>query len=119
MADQPTSLVTCLFSIRTQVTDAPTYRYDVIDIRSPRGNGKLQTPHPPQIGDQIYLYDQRDNGPRGEFRVIARSWHHSSWGSANWPILDAYATEPPRLDVLLERCDGIFGNEEPGSEDDD
>jgi hypothetical protein len=119
VSNQPTSLVACVFNVRTEVTDAPTYRYDQIVVSGPRGDGYLQTPHPPQIGDQIYLYDQRGNGPRGEFRVIARSWHHASWGSANWPILDAHATEPSRLDVLLEPCDGIFADEEPDGEDDD
>jgi hypothetical protein len=119
MGDQPTNVVACIFSVRAKVANAPTYRYDRVYLSNPRGDGYLHTPHPPRIGDQIYLYDQRDNGPRGEFRVLARSWRHSSWGSANWPILDAHATEPAHLDILVECCDGVFADEEPDDEEAD
>jgi hypothetical protein len=117
MSNQPSNHVVCIFNVRTKVTEAPTYRYDRVYLASPRGDGYLRTPHPPQTGDQIWLYDQRDNGPRGEFRVIARSWRHSSWGSTNWPILDDHATEPAHLDILAEACGGIFADEEPDAED--
>jgi hypothetical protein len=116
---EQSTLVACFFSVRTQVTPDPTYRYERIHLRVPDGSGNLQTPHPPQIGDQIWLAAERKDGPSGEFRVIARSWHHPDWGSMNWPFGKTKPIKPPHLQIMLEACEGLFLNEAPSEDNDE
>lgn len=102
----------CSFYVRTQVTNEPTYRYDHIEISSPESDGKLRTPWPPSVGDTIQLYDSlRRIG--GVYRVIERSWLHSSYGSANWPYVRTQAGPAvgPLLDIVVEPSTGLFVNE--------
>lgn len=117
--NEPNVLVDCFFSVRTQVTPDPTYRYDRLYLREPDGGGILRTPHPPQIGDQIWLWDEHNESLRGEFRVIGRSWRHPDWGSMNWPLGKTHPAEPSHLQVMLEACDGLFIAEAPGEGDDE
>lgn len=106
----------CAFYLRTQVTDDPTYRYERIEISSPRGDGLLPTPNPPAVGDLILLSDSfRRTG--GMFRVIERAWLHAQFGSADWPYTSAHAQNGPTLEVIVEPTEGPFVNVAPSGDE--
>jgi hypothetical protein len=103
----------CRFYVRTPATeDPPTYDYQAVYLRgSGYGqSGTLVTPHPPAVGDQIYLTDE--SGPHtGEHRVIARSWSHPQYGSAAWPAGTKWPKDGPLLTVIVEPAPGLFHDE--------
>jgi hypothetical protein len=98
----------CAFYIRTQVTDAPTYRYDAVDLAA-YGHW-LVTPVPPAAGDLVHLFD-RSTKTGGTYRVIGRAWSYSSYGSAAWPLGQLQPSQGPVLDVIVEAADGPFVNQ--------
>lgn len=102
--------VRCVFRLRVKVADAPTYRYDHLDIRTPEHNGDISLIHPPLIGDLIYL-------PGGMFRVVDRCWMHASYGSTYWPYMSPHATVGPRLEVVVEQAEGLYVHEAESSEE--
>lgn len=100
----------CSFYLRTAVGDG-RYRYTRISIANQAGNGYIVTPTPPVVGDLIYLRDQIEGGPSGTFRVVERSWVHSSWGSHDWPYTEPQPLVGPMLDLIVEAAEGPFANE--------
>lgn len=101
-----TTDVDCHFYVRVPVEGG--FRYDSVNLQTPVMNSALRTPHPPVVGDQIFLYDKADDGHKGEFRVLGRSWTHPTFGSANWPYREEEPVEPPLLYLLVEPVDGLF-----------
>lgn len=110
MQDRPMD-VRCVFRLRVQVTDVPTYRYDHVDVRGPEGNGELSMVHPPLIGDLVLL------PPVGTVRVVDRCWSESSYGSTYWPYLSPHPTVGPRLELIVEQAEGLYADEAEESDD--
>lgn len=110
----------CAFYLRTPATET-THTYTRIWLSSQGGHGYLATTQPPAIGDQIFLYDRggTERGPRGEFRVVARSWNHASYGSTYWPVLNDRPVVGARLDIIVEPAQGLMQDEEPGVDNDE
>ena len=112
----------CAFHVRIQVTDAPTYRYDQIWVRGglAGSGGRLDMPHPPAVGDLIYLIDEHGQHT-GTHRVIERSWGYAAYGSNAWRVGRARpdAGNGPSLDIIVVPDAGPFRDEDPGEEDDD
>jgi hypothetical protein len=108
----------CSFYVRIQVTDEPTFRYAPVRLDSPMGHGYLVTVHPPMVGDLISLYDHQAHAG-GAYRVIDRSWTHSSYGSANWPHVEDRPRVGPMLDVIVEAAEGPFVAQVASSEDEE
>lgn len=109
MAERPTD-VRCVFRLRVKVTDAPTYRYDYLDVKGPAWNGMLSLMHPPLIGDLILLPDA------GTVRIIDRCWTHASYGSTNWPHISPHAEVGPRLELIVEKAEGPYVHEAESGE---
>jgi hypothetical protein len=107
--------VRCNFYRRVPV-DVGLHRYDSIDLASPHGDGYLHTPHPPLIGDLIALYDPHTK-KGGVYQVVARSWHHSSWGSTNWPYGETRPQVGSLLDIIVVTAPGLFHDEAPQDEE--
>lgn len=103
--------VRCVFRLRVKVTDAPTYRYDYVDIRSPTHTGEISLIHPPLIGDLILLPNA------GMVRVVDRCWSHASYGSTYWPYTSPHATVGPRLEVIVEQAEGPYLHEAESGEE--
>lgn len=103
----------CQFYERTAVEGG--YRYEMIHLDGPGGYDRFVTPHLPARGDLISLWDAHEKRG-GVFRVIERAWHHSSYGSADWPYGQRTSNEGPLLDIIVEGADGPFVDEVP-SED--
>ena len=98
----------CAFYERIAAPGGGWY-YDPIMINGPHGDGNMHTLYPPLPGDLIFLWDFiKKSG--GAFVVIARHWHHSAYGSYNWPLLDNVAKCGPSVDIIVERVegDGVF-----------
>jgi len=96
------------------------WRYEPVDIAHPDGSGFIPVEHPPAVGDLINLYDRSraarklpplEGGP--VFRVLARLWVHSSWGSADWPYGEREPRSGPLLDIIVEPADGPYRDEAP------
>jgi hypothetical protein len=104
----------CQFYERVKVEDG--YRYDRININGPNGFGRFVTPHPPVVGDLISLWDA-DEKRGGTFRVVERAWHHSSYGSTDWPYGSPTSKEGPLLDIIVEVAAGPFVDEVPNERD--
>lgn len=104
----------CSFYERTPVEGG--YHYEKISLRNPRGDTYLETDHPPLVGDLIFLSDATSDR-RGQYRVIERSWLHSSWGSTDWPYVESVSTTGPLLDIVVERAEGPFVNEVSEAQD--
>jgi hypothetical protein len=103
--------VRCNFYRRVPV-DVGFYRYDPINHSAHPGDSFLHTPHPPLVGDLISLYDpQTKTGDT--YQVIARSWHHSAWGSPNWPYGEPRPKVGPLLDLIVETTPGPFHDQVP------
>ena len=115
MADQSTP-PRCSFYERTPVEGG--YRYEKISLMNPRGDTSLETDHPPLVGDLIFLSDATSER-RGQYRVIERSWLHSSWGSTDWPYGEAASTTGPLLDVIVEAAEGPFVDEVPSVDEEE
>lgn len=103
----------CSFYVRTQVTaDPPTYRYDALYVRGGEygQSGYLVTPYPPAVGDTISLTDEVGDRS-GSYRVVDRSWIHSGYGSANWPLGAKWPQVGPILTVIVVPFVGPFRDE--------
>lgn len=108
MSDHVYAAPRCQFYERVAVEGG--YHYDMISINGPGGYGRLVTPHPPAKGDLVSLWDAfNDRG--GMFRVLERTWHHSGYGSTDWPYGEPTSKEGPMLDIIVERADGPFVDE--------
>lgn len=116
MADAPYPTIRCTFYVRTQVSDAPTYRYDHLEVPDPEGGGCLHTPYPPLDGDLIHLFDQTAQ-IGGTYRVVERAWGHPVWSSLDWPYGARYPDVGPTLDIIVESTAGPFRNEAPIAEE--
>jgi hypothetical protein len=103
--------VRCNFYRRTPA-DVGLWRYDHINHSDHTGDGYLTTPHPPLVGDLIGLYDPTTK-KGGVYRIVERSWTHSSWGSANWPYGEPRPKVGPLLDLIVETAQGPFHDEAP------
>lgn len=99
-------LVRCTFYIRTPAPLPGEYYYERVDLAT-RHNGELHTPHPPDVGDLIHLWDTVTNRG-GTHKVIARRWLHSAYQSANWPAEAAEPLVGAVLEVIVEPADGPF-----------
>jgi hypothetical protein len=119
MGDAPTT-VACVFHERVPASDT-TSHYRRIWLANPDGDGVLRTPHPPAVGDTIFLFDRggTETGPRGQFRVVERGWDHASYGSTYWPVLMADPTQGPRLTVIVVADEGPFRDQESDAEGED
>jgi hypothetical protein len=106
----------CGFHERVAVEDG--YRYDRINIDGPGGFDRLVTPYPPAVGDLITLWDAHERRG-GMFRVVERAWHHSSYGSTDWPYGSPASKEGPLLDIIVEAAEGPFADEVPTAEDEE
>lgn len=105
----------CAFYVRTQVTDdPPTYRYDMVNVRGDKwgDSGRLVTPHPPMVGDQIWLNDS-NNTLTGQYKVIERDWAHAAYGSGNWPLGSPHPKVGPSLHIIVVPGEGLFRDEAP------
>lgn len=101
----------CSFYERTIAADG-LYHYEQIMLSAPNGAGRRTMAHPPIVGDQIGLWDEyRKTG--GQYRVITRSWHHPSYGSANWPHGQATPNKGPMVDIIVQRTVGPFTDQSP------
>lgn len=104
----------CQFYERVEVEGG--YRYDQINVNGPTGFDPLVTPHPPAVGDLIHLWDAyKKRG--GTFRVVERAWHHSSYGSTDWPYGSPVSKEGPLLDIIVEAAVGPFVDEAPSEDE--
>ena len=109
--------VVCSFYIRTPAEEGQ-FHYDHVNISSPHHDGKLHTPHPPQVGDLIHLWDfVKKQG--GTYEVLSRQWLHSSYGSMNWPVLEQQPTVGPLLELIVEAAEGVFRDQAPLPEDEE
>jgi hypothetical protein len=104
----------CQFYERVPVEGG--YRYEMFSINGPAGAGRLVTPYPPAIGDLITLWDVHERRG-GSFRVADRAWHHSSYGSTNWPYGSPVSKEGPMLDIIVEAAEGPFVGEVPDEDE--
>lgn len=89
----------CAFYVRTAV--AGGFTYDRVHVRLPDGMSRQALAHPPAVGDLIAL-------PGGVFRVAERCWHHSDYGSMDWPLIELHAKTGPLLDLIVDAADGPF-----------
>ncbi|MER6832680.1 hypothetical protein ABT320_01600 [Streptomyces cellulosae] len=107
----------CQFYERVKVKGG--FRYDLINVSGPNGFDRFVTPHPPAVGDLISLWDaHRERG--GVYRVVDRAWHHSSYGSTDWPYGSQAPKRGPLLDIVVEAAGGLFVDEvsdESGAQD--
>ena len=101
------SQVDCEFYVR--ISEAQQFRYERVTFPAPRGDNNLRTAHSPLVGDLVHLWGDTEE-TRGTFRVVERSWLHSSYGSKNWPF-GAEALVPPILTVIVEPAVGPFVDE--------
>jgi hypothetical protein len=101
----------CAFYIRTPVDGG--FRYEGAAVRSP-DNLYLPTEHVPDVGDWVTV-----PGVAGSHRVVARSWVHAAWGSANWPYGHQEPDTGPLVYLIVEDEPGPFIDEvyEPEGED--
>jgi hypothetical protein len=79
--------------------------------------------HVPQVGDLVHLHyvDEGVTPGRtlvGTFQVVQRAWHYSAFGSANWPLGEPIPRCPGGVDVITERADGPFVNDNTPTEED-
>jgi hypothetical protein len=111
--------VRCEFYARVQLTDAPTYRYDRIEVDGYDWPGYLETFTPPLAGDSIYLSgDRGGGGVHGTFRVLERSWMHSAYGSQGWPYGERHPRSGALLTLIVEPAEGMFRHEHPSADED-
>lgn len=86
------------------------HRYEHVD-----GNGEhgydLRLPEAPAVGDFVSL-------PGGSFRVVARAWLPTHYGSTNWPYGKAEPEHLTMMSVILERAEGLFADEVVDPEED-
>lgn len=84
--------------------------YDAISVASYFHDGNLATLHPPMAGDQVLLWDQAD-GKWVSYRVLKRQWRPVEYGSYAWPHNQQVAPAGDHLDIVVEVCEGLFGDE--------
>jgi hypothetical protein len=108
--------VRCSFYARTPA-DGGGWYYDRIDISGYQGKGYVVTNWPPAVGDSLFLDDQSNRERSGNYRVVERSWMHSSWGSPDWPYNETGPRVGPMLDCIVELYDGPFVDEVTRTED--
>ena len=101
------------FAVRIDA-GAGRFRYETVDIPHPEGSGAVPMEYPPAVGDLISLWS-RDENPetRGTFRVVARWWMHSGYGSADFPYGKLAPASGPLLDIIVERAAGPYRDEAP------
>jgi hypothetical protein len=76
--------------------------------------------HIPQVGDLVYLDAGVEAGSAlsGTFKVVQRSWLYSAYGSTNWPQGEPVPRCPGNVDILVERAEGPFTNDDTPTEED-
>lgn len=87
------------------------FYYDQIYVKGPDGAGRLRVSHPPQTGDLVFLADALNDSRTGTYRVVARSWMHSTFGSFNWPYGKNRQQVPPEIELLVEKAEGWYADE--------
>lgn len=95
-------------AVHIRTATAQGYTYESVHFHP---HGRLETPHPPALGDLIHLPDQKTS-----HRVINRAWSYPQFGSAAWPY-GPEATEGPLLDLIVEAAIGPFTDEAPSEEE--
>lgn len=116
MADLVYAAPRCQFYERTAVEGG--FRYSKISLNGPVGVNSFVTPYPPSVGDLITLWDVVDRRG-GVFRVVARSWMHSSYGSMDWPYAAPTSKQGPMLDIVVEAAEALFVDEVPDEDDEE
>lgn len=110
--------VRCSFHVRAPSGKHPgMFEYTAIALIHPSGDGDLHTLYPPVVGDLICLHDVTKKFS-GRYKVLAREWSYASYGSHDWPLLNAHPTHGPTLHVLVELSDDFFLDMAPGDEPD-
>jgi len=109
MSKEIRGLVDCKFIV--QVANGRKFTYEPIDIKGPLHNGALRTATPPLVGDFIGLTD-RNKKHSGVFKVLARQWMHSSYGSYNWPMTEVESNMPPVLEIVVQKAVGHITDDE-------
>lgn len=101
----------CKFSVRYPAGDGK-WRYQSVSIAGP-GGGLYGLYDPPAVGDLIFLWNSGGPQPEGgsAFRVVERSWMHSSWGSADWPYGEAEPRSGPMVNIIVEPAEGPYRDE--------
>jgi hypothetical protein len=99
--------VRCSFYVR--VPEGDGFRYDPVEADAP--NGVLPTPYPPSPGDLIFIHG-------GVYEVIVRQWLHASWGSYDWPHVQAEPQDGPMMDIIVTPAEGVFRDEVSPPDDD-
>lgn len=93
------------FYLREPVPGTDKARYSMLREASLHGNG-MAVRDVPRIGDMMVGI-----GPEGPFRVRDVMWKHAQYGSMYWPLTERVATLGPGVDIIVERCDGLFADE--------
>jgi len=112
----------CDFYLRTPAGDDPAgpFHYRHIWPESYGGDGTLDLPSPPAVGDTIWLSETRPAGARGLFVVVGRDWRAPHYGSPAWPYGTPRPERGARLQLMVEQAPpGPFVNEAPDPRTDD
>lgn len=108
----------CYFYLRATTADG-SYTYDAVNTDSCSYGGRgFETLHPPAVGDLLSFYDKRTETSVG-LRVIERSWSHTGYGSANWPVIEPHPISGPLLTLICEADQGPFRDEASTAEGED
>lgn len=97
--------VRCSFYERVPHSDK-LFRYNSLQLRT--HDTYLPLFHPPMVGDLVYL-----PGFAGGYRVIARDWMYSAYGSVDWPRGQSAPLKGPLMQVVVTASDGLFRDEAP------
>jgi len=90
-----------------------SWRYEPVDIPHP-GGAFMPLEHLPAAGDLVFLWDRSGPLPGGpNFKVVARAWTWSGYGSVNWPYGKAEAQSGPVVDIIVEPSAGAYSDEAP------
>lgn len=86
------------------------WRYEALDIPNP-GGSFMPLEYLPAAGDLVTLWDRSghvEGGPH--FRVVARSWSYSGYGSVNWPYGQREPSSGPLVDIIVEPAGGPYSD---------
>lgn len=111
--------VECSFLVRAPAADHPgKFFYRLLTVDGWHGDGLLRTPHPPAVGDTLWLID-RQLGGGASYRVLARDWMFPAYGSGHWPHGEPQAERGPLLRLVVEESMPFIADEAPHEEVDD
>ncbi|MBF6188893.1 hypothetical protein IU443_13030 [Nocardia farcinica] len=109
--------VECSFLVRTRAVDHPgKFFYRLLSVDGWHGDGLVRTPHPPAVGDTLWLFD-RQLGGGASYRIVARDWRFPAYGSASWLTGEPEPERGPLLRCLVEQSPGLIVDEAPHDDD--